>query len=120
MSGDLTSLVVPISIKWVETEGEWTAEAKSLDIRVRGLTQEIALRRIEDRIRDEFCDGFGAAADLTVESQVLSAKAEVSVWRYHQVDRSIFEFAAKETEKEMQRQGYDCSIEVEPHGGDAV
>jgi len=28
--------------------------------------------------------------------------------------------AAEETEKEMQRQGYDCSIEVEPHGGDAV
>ena len=99
MSNGLTSLTVPITIKWINAEGEWTATAKSLDLVERGLTQDVALQRLEDRILSEFWDEFGAAPDLTVETRVLSAKAETSIWRYRRIDRDIFEFTAKSEEQ---------------------
>jgi Uma2 family endonuclease len=99
MADRRTNMAVPIAIKWSEAEGEWTATAKSLDLVERGLTQDVALQRLEDRILSEFWDEFGAAPDLTVETRVLSAKAETSIWRYRRIDRDIFEFTAKSEEQ---------------------
>jgi len=114
-----TNIAVPIAIEWDEKEGNWLARAPSLGLRLRADSQEEALEQIEYEIRDAVEEGLGIR-DASISTSVDSLKATSTVRVFRHVDHSIFEFAAEETEKEMQRQGYDCSIEVEPHGGDAV
>ena len=115
MADRRTNMAVPIAIKWDEKEGNWLAQAPSLGLRLRANSQEEALGEIEDEIRDAVEEGLGIR-DATISTSVDSLKATSTVGVIRRIDRSIFEFAAHEAEKEMQRQGYDCSIEVEPHG----
>lgn len=113
-----TNMAVPVTVKWDEKESDWLATAPTLGLRLRTDSQEAALEQIEDEIRDAVEEGFGVK-NATISTSIDSVKATVTVGVFRRIDRSLFEFAAKETEKRMQDEGYDCSIEVVPHEGGA-
>ncbi len=96
----LTTLNVPVALKYDEELDAWVASAKTLSLTETGCTQDLALSRLRDRVRDELTDGFGAASDLRISAEILSVKAEISVERYHRVDRTLAEFAAPAEEAE--------------------
>ena len=105
MDGNLTTLTVPITIKW--DNEDWLAEAKTLALSERGFSQEVALAAMERRVKEELCEGFGSASDISVSAQVVSAKAEITVQRFQRTDRSLFEFAGEVASPEEVDEGGD-------------
>jgi len=112
-------MAVPVSIKWDEDEMNWLAKAPSLEISIRAESLEEATDEIEDLIREAMEVGFGVK-NPEIRTQIETVKATVTVGVFRRVDRSLFEFTAREIEAAARNQGRDVSvIPLGPHGGDA-
>ncbi len=96
----MSTLTIPAILKWDAELDAWVASAKTLTLTETGCTQDLALSRLRDRVRDELTDGLGTSHDLRISAVILSVKAEISVVRFHRVDRTLAEFAAPAEEAE--------------------